>query len=83
MRQRGRERARSVIDVAPDPAAIVEGVERATSSAFRASLVGMTSPYGDGHAGERIAEILADLTLGDDLLIKRAVHLDPAESPLA
>lgn len=82
MRQRGRERARSVIDVPPEPAAIVEGVEHATSKAFRASLVGMTSPYGDGHASERIAAILAGLTLGDDLLIKRAVHLDPAESPL-
>ncbi len=78
MRQRGRERAKNVIDVDPDSQAIVDGVACATSSQFRSSLIGMDNPYGDGHAAERIADVLADLPLGDKLLIKRAVDLDPA-----
>jgi UDP-N-acetylglucosamine 2-epimerase len=78
MRQRGRERAKNVIDVDPDSQAIVDGVACATSSQFRSSLVGMENPYGDGHAAERIADVLADLPLGDKLLIKRAVDLAPA-----
>lgn len=81
MRQRGRERARSVIDVVAEPAAIIQAVDRATSPAFRSALDGMDNPYGDGHAGERIAEVLATLPLGDELLIKRAVDLESAESP--
>jgi UDP-hydrolysing UDP-N-acetyl-D-glucosamine 2-epimerase len=78
MRQRGRERAKNVIDVDPDSQAIVDGVACATSSQFRSSLVGMENPYGDGHAAKRIADVLADLPLGDKLLIKRAVDLAPA-----
>ena len=80
MRQRGRERARNIVDVAPDSAAIIAGVERAVSAEFRSSLVGMDNPYGDGHASERIAQILAELPLGDELLIKRAADLEPTES---
>ena len=83
MRQRGRERAPSVIDVAPDPVAIMEGVELSASQEFRASLVGMTSPYGDGQAGERIADVLASVTLGEDLLVKKAPEMDPRQSPVA
>ena len=83
IRQRGRERAASVVDAAPDPLAIVAAVERATSAQFRASLVGMASPYGDGHAGERIAAVLADVTLGEQLLVKKAPAIDPSPSPVA
>jgi UDP-hydrolysing UDP-N-acetyl-D-glucosamine 2-epimerase len=32
---------------------------------------GMANPYGDGRAGERIAQVLADIPLDDTLLIKR------------
>ena len=32
----------------------------------------MTNPYGDGHAAERIVEVLTTAPLGQKLLIKRA-----------
>ena len=70
LRQQGRERARNVIDAAPDAAAILAGVERARSEAFRESLAGMKNPYGDGHAAEKIAEVLTSVPL-EKLLMKR------------
>jgi UDP-hydrolysing UDP-N-acetyl-D-glucosamine 2-epimerase len=69
MRQQGRERARNVIDVAPDSGAIVSAIEKANDSSFRTSLLGMINPYGDGHASERIVEVLTTVSL-DGLLIK-------------
>ncbi len=78
MRQQGRMRPANVLDAAPETAAITAAVEKGLSADFRESLKGMTNPYGDGHASERIAEVLCDVTLGDDLLIKRAAPLDGA-----
>jgi len=75
LRQKGRERARNVIDVAPTADAICEGIARARSDEFRSSLAGMTNPYGDGHASERIVEVLTTVKLDSSLLFKRAVDL--------
>ena len=75
LRQRGRERARNVLDAEADPAAIVGRMDQARSAVFRASLEGMTNPYGDGRAAERIVEVLTTAPLGQELLIKRAVSL--------
>ncbi|HEX4066007.1 MAG TPA: UDP-N-acetylglucosamine 2-epimerase [Acidobacteriaceae bacterium] len=74
-RQKGRERARNVLDAEPDTAAILARIAEAASPAFRASLAGMTNPYGDGHASERILEVLTTVPLGPQLLIKRAMPL--------
>ena len=35
----------------------------------------MTNPYGDGHAAERIVEVLTSVSLGQELLIKRAMPI--------
>jgi UDP-N-acetylglucosamine 2-epimerase (non-hydrolysing)/GDP/UDP-N,N'-diacetylbacillosamine 2-epimerase (hydrolysing) len=77
LRQRGRERARNVIDVEPHAQAILDAVERGLDPAFRRSLEGMENPYGDGHAAERIAGILSQVPLGEALLHKRATRPDP------
>lgn len=76
-RQRGRERARNVLDAEANAADILARVAQARSAEFRASLAGMTNPYGDGCAAERIAEVLTTVPLGPALLIKRAVPLPP------
>ncbi|MDQ3920256.1 MAG: UDP-N-acetylglucosamine 2-epimerase [Acidobacteriota bacterium] len=76
IRQAGRERARNVLDAEPTAESILARARRALEPAFRASLEGMTNPYGDGHAGERIAGLLAEVPLGDKLFVKRAVPLD-------
>ena len=71
IRQQGRTRAANIIDAAADGAAINDALAAATSPAFRASLAGMTNPYGDGHAAEAIVEALASAPTGERLLIKR------------
>ena len=72
MRQQGRERARNILDAPADTEAIASAIDRALSSEFRASLAGMTNPYGDGRAAERIVQVLVDANLAS-LLIKAPV----------
>lgn len=74
LRQYGRERAPNVLDAAPNVASILEKITTAQSTAFRESLRGMANPYGDGHAAERIVEVLTTVPL-EDLLRKRASTL--------
>lgn len=78
MRQKGREQARNVINAAPETDAILRAIEKGLRADFREPLEGMTNPYGDGRASEKIAEILCSVPLGDELLIKRAVALENA-----
>jgi UDP-N-acetylglucosamine 2-epimerase (non-hydrolysing)/GDP/UDP-N,N'-diacetylbacillosamine 2-epimerase (hydrolysing) len=72
VRQKGRERARNVLDAAADVDAILARIAEALSETFRASLEGMTNPYGDGHASERIVQVLTTCPLGQELLVKKA-----------
>jgi UDP-N-acetylglucosamine 2-epimerase (non-hydrolysing)/GDP/UDP-N,N'-diacetylbacillosamine 2-epimerase (hydrolysing) len=72
LRQRGRERAQNVLDTAPDPLDIREKIMQARSESFRKSLTGMENPYGEGHASEKIVEVLTTIPLSPDLLIKQA-----------
>jgi UDP-hydrolysing UDP-N-acetyl-D-glucosamine 2-epimerase len=73
IRQQGRERARNILDVPANADAIFAAAANARSDSFRRSLEGMTNPYGDGTASEKIAEVLAGVPLGASLLLKRAV----------
>jgi UDP-hydrolysing UDP-N-acetyl-D-glucosamine 2-epimerase len=81
MRQQGRERARNVIDVDPDEPEILRGIERARDPEFRASLVGMENPYGNGHASETIGRVLTTVPLSEQLLIKQAAPLASQPAP--
>jgi UDP-N-acetylglucosamine 2-epimerase (non-hydrolysing)/GDP/UDP-N,N'-diacetylbacillosamine 2-epimerase (hydrolysing) len=71
IRQHGRERGRNVLDADATVESILAAVAAARDAAFRASLAGMENLYGDGHASERIAAVLATAPLGEELLIKR------------
>jgi UDP-N-acetylglucosamine 2-epimerase (non-hydrolysing)/GDP/UDP-N,N'-diacetylbacillosamine 2-epimerase (hydrolysing) len=75
IRQHGRERPGNVVDAAADAAEIVAAIRAARRSEFRESLRGMSNPYGDGTASEKIAEVLTSVPLGKKLLRKRAVPL--------
>jgi UDP-N-acetylglucosamine 2-epimerase (non-hydrolysing)/GDP/UDP-N,N'-diacetylbacillosamine 2-epimerase (hydrolysing) len=70
MRQQGRERARNVIDIPAEAPAILAAIHQALSPEFRASLAGMTNPYGDGTAAKTIARVLTTVSL-ENLLIKQ------------
>ncbi|HEX4597416.1 MAG TPA: UDP-N-acetylglucosamine 2-epimerase [Burkholderiaceae bacterium] len=81
LRQQGRERASNVLDAPADTSAILAAVASARHPDFRASLHGMSNPYGDGVASEKIVEVLTRVPLGQKLLLKRAVPLAPCEVP--
>ncbi|GAC1618645.1 MAG: UDP-N-acetylglucosamine 2-epimerase [Candidatus Acidiferrum sp.] len=78
LRQQGRERARNIVDAAPESGLILEAIRFAKSRAFRESLRGMTNPYGDGFASQKIAEVLTTVALTPDLLMKRHASLPDA-----
>ena len=71
-RQKGRERARNVLDAEPETKAILTKIAEAMSLEFRESLAGMTNPYGDGHASEKIVQVLTTVPLSEELIVKRA-----------
>jgi UDP-N-acetylglucosamine 2-epimerase (non-hydrolysing)/GDP/UDP-N,N'-diacetylbacillosamine 2-epimerase (hydrolysing) len=79
IRQQGRERAPNVLDAAANTADILTTINKARSTNFRASLQGMTNPYGDGEASEKIVGVLTGVKLGQELLLKRAINLKPNE----
>lgn len=76
LRQEGRERAANIIDCPASTDSILAAVESARSPSFRQVAAAVENPYGDGRAGERIAEILANVELGDRLLRKRAIPVN-------
>ena len=76
-RQRGRERARNVIDVAPEPEAVAAAIAQALSPRFREPLAGLANPYGDGHAAARVVEVLASMPDTGRLLRKAFVDDPP------
>ena len=70
-RQRGRLRARNVVDVPSGSAApIVRGIRRALSTAYRGRLTGVNNPYERRHAGRTIARRLARVPIDHRLLTK-------------
>jgi len=57
-RQTGRLKAASVLDCPPERAAIVAAIRKALSPELRAAAATGKSPFGDGHAADRIVAIL-------------------------
>ncbi|PPJ47719.1 UDP-N-acetylglucosamine 2-epimerase (hydrolyzing) [Rhizobium sp. KAs_5_22] len=75
IRQRGREHGDNVIFTDYDAGEIAAAITRATTDeGFRALVAQRRTPYGDGKAGERIAEVLRSVELGRGLLDKKWVQ---------
>jgi UDP-hydrolysing UDP-N-acetyl-D-glucosamine 2-epimerase len=79
LRQQGRERARNILDASPNVHAILDALRVAMSSSFRESLQGMTNPYGDGAASEKIVQVLTTVPLSQELLTKRRASFSAPE----
>jgi UDP-N-acetylglucosamine 2-epimerase (non-hydrolysing)/GDP/UDP-N,N'-diacetylbacillosamine 2-epimerase (hydrolysing) len=79
-RQDGRDTARNVLHCDADRNAIGSAIRTALSPDFRSSLGDLQNPYGDGHAAERIADILSQVEISDKLLAKAPVPLRLANS---
>jgi UDP-hydrolysing UDP-N-acetyl-D-glucosamine 2-epimerase len=82
LRQQGRERAQNIIDAAPEAKAILEALREARSAEFREALRGMTNPYGDGDASEKIVKVLTTVPLSKELLQKRHASMSTPEPAL-
>jgi len=70
-RQEGRVRGENVIDVGTTVDVISQGLRAALAPETRVRLKGMTNPYGDGRAAERIVARMAEIELSPALLVKR------------
>jgi GDP/UDP-N,N'-diacetylbacillosamine 2-epimerase (hydrolysing) len=62
-RQRGRLKAASVIDCAPERSAIGAALQHLYSRTFQAQLSTVRNPYGEAGAGEKVAAVLRDYPL--------------------
>ena len=62
-RQKGRLRAANVLDAPFEATAIVAAVQTARTPEFRTQAAGQESFFGDGHAAERLVELLATVPL--------------------
>lgn len=71
-RQRGRLRAASVIDCAPERQSISAAIQRLYSSAFQATLPTVRNPYGEGGASEKVVQVLQDYPL--ESILKKSFH---------
>ncbi|MDD1659589.1 MAG: UDP-N-acetylglucosamine 2-epimerase [Methanomicrobiales archaeon] len=70
-RQVGRERSENVLEAGYRKAEIREAIRTAVSDpGFREQVKNCRNPYGDGHAGERIAKVLSEIPLGPALVQK-------------
>ncbi len=78
-RQRGRVRAKNVLDTGYNRTEIASAIERALDPSFRATLYDLPNPYGDGRAAPRIVSRLIGVPLDRRLVMKRFYDL-PAES---
>ncbi len=73
-RQRGRLKAKSVIDCEPNQQSIQEAFERLYSNAFQEQLASVQNPYGEGGASAAIVKVLEKLPF-EDLLKKQFYDL--------
>ncbi len=81
-RQRGRIRARNVIDVGTSVEEIERGIERARSADFVQGLRGMQNPYdetGDGRASHRIKDTLRHMVIDPSVLKKEFISVNEVE----
>lgn len=73
-RQRGRLKAGSIIDCAPDRAAIATALQELYSPRFQARLKTVRNPYGEGGAAEKVVDVLEN-TKFDRLVNKKFVDV--------
>jgi GDP/UDP-N,N'-diacetylbacillosamine 2-epimerase (hydrolysing) len=73
-RQDGREHAANVLRAEPSPAGVRRALAAIDDRAYRAAMRADNRPFGDGHACERIFEVLRTVQLGPQLFRKRIAY---------
>ncbi|MGN0506569.1 MAG: UDP-N-acetylglucosamine 2-epimerase [Lachnospiraceae bacterium] len=70
-RQRGRLQSESIINCSTDYEGIEAAIQKAMSSEFKKTCKSVVSPYGDGHAAERIAAKIVEVVSEDKIDLKK------------
>ncbi|SHI96177.1 GDP/UDP-N,N'-diacetylbacillosamine 2-epimerase (hydrolysing) [Anaerovibrio lipolyticus DSM 3074] len=70
-RQRGRLQSESIIDCGEDTVSIVMAIKKAMTAEFRAICNSVVSPYGDGHAAEKITKKISEAIASDRIDLKK------------
>jgi len=74
-RQQGRERSINIIDVAPRNDDIQSAIHKALfDKKFRKKIQKYDNAFGDGHASERIVEILKKIEINESLIQKQITY---------
>ncbi len=71
-RQKGRIRANSVIDCAPDRNSILNAIKKLYSDEFQANLKNSDNPYGEGRTAEKIKKIIKEIDCSN--ILKKSFH---------
>ncbi len=73
-RQRGRLQCDSIINCNDDAESIKRGIDTALSDAHKELCRKVVSPYGDGHASERIAEKILYMVNNESIDLKKSFY---------
>jgi UDP-N-acetylglucosamine 2-epimerase (non-hydrolysing)/GDP/UDP-N,N'-diacetylbacillosamine 2-epimerase (hydrolysing) len=74
-RQQGRERSINIIDVAPHKDKILSAINTALfDKKFLKKIQKYDNTFGDGHAAERIVDILKKIELNESLIQKQITY---------
>ncbi len=73
-RQRGRLQSESIINCGSETENIVTAIKRATSVEHHQICKKVISPYGDGHAAERIANKAVEIVLNSNIDLKKKFY---------
>lgn len=73
-RQKGRDQSESILNCLPDTESIVQAIRKAEDPAFRSVCKKVISPYGDGHAAEKIAERIWKVVMEENIDLKKKFY---------
>ncbi|MBO8157766.1 MAG: UDP-N-acetylglucosamine 2-epimerase (hydrolyzing) [Bacillaceae bacterium] len=73
-RQNGRERSKNIIDVPVNLGEIKNGINKVTSAEFIEEMDNVVNIYGDGHASERIVNVLKQIDINNNLISKKITY---------
>ena len=73
-RQRGRLQSESIINCGTSAKDIVAAIKKAMSEGHRKACKSIISPYGDGHAAERIADKAVEIVMQGQINLKKRFY---------
>ncbi len=73
-RQNGRVQGENVINVGCVREEIQDAIQKALDPSFKEKLKNCKNPYGDGNSSRRIVDVLGNISIDEDLLVKKITY---------